>query len=73
MGYEIANVVMMEVDIMNTSRETLWYEYCMWNHIGLDALLWYVDQCNISGDDTAQNRINDDKTPSNTVPLYIPL
>ena len=73
MGYEIANVMMMKVDIMTTSRETLWYEYFMWNYIGLDALLWYVDQCMISGDDTAQNWINDDKTPSNTVPLYIPL
>ena len=45
----------------------------MLNYIGLDALLWYVDQCMISGDDTAQNWINDDKTPNNTVPLYIPL
>jgi hypothetical protein len=27
MGYEIANVMMMKVDIMTTSRETLWYEY----------------------------------------------
>jgi hypothetical protein len=27
----------------------------------------------ISGDDTAQNRINDDKTSINTVPLCIPL
>jgi hypothetical protein len=27
----------------------------------------------ISSDDTAQNRINDDKTPNNMVPLYIPL
>jgi hypothetical protein len=27
MGYEIANVMMLKVDIMTTSRETLWYEY----------------------------------------------
>jgi hypothetical protein len=27
----------------------------------------------ILGNDTTQNRINDDKTSSNTVPLYIPL
>jgi hypothetical protein len=27
MGYEIANVMMMKVDIMNTIRETLWYKY----------------------------------------------
>ena len=42
-------------------------------YIGLDALLWYVDQCMILGDNIAQNRINDDKTPNNTVPLCIPL
>ena len=30
MGYEIAQgIMMMKVDIMTTSQETLWYEYCM--------------------------------------------
>ena len=26
-GYEIANTMMMKVDIMTTNQETLWYKY----------------------------------------------
>jgi hypothetical protein len=39
MDYEIANVMMMKVDIMTTSRETLWYECLYVKLYWLDALL----------------------------------
>jgi hypothetical protein len=39
MGYEIANVMMMKVDIMTTSEETLLYKYLYVKLYWLDALL----------------------------------
>jgi hypothetical protein len=65
--------MMMKVNIMTTSRETLWYEYLYVKLYWFGCIAMICGQCRISGDETAQNRINDDKTPSNTVPLYIPL
>ena len=74
MGYEIAKGYWWWKWILGPLTEKHYgMNFVCEIYIGLDALLWYVDQCMISGDDTAQNRINDDKTSSNTVPLYIPL
>jgi hypothetical protein len=64
---------MIKVDIRNTNRETLWYKYCIWNLYWFGCIAMIFGPVHDSGDDTTQNQINDDKTPSNTVPLYIPL